>query len=124
MEWFFETVRRDEKAKHARQCPNILEAACIEFGIVHKFILPRIPEHNGKVERSHRIDQDKFYRTSKFYSLDVLRKQRKAWNNRYNETPRFTLKCKNPNEIEVKLKEQFLEIRSKQGPKSLTSIES
>lgn len=74
---FFEIVRRDKKAKHARQYPNVLEVACIEYGIIHKFIRPRIPEHNGEVERSHRIDQVKFYRTLKFYSLDDFKKTRK-----------------------------------------------
>lgn len=96
---------------------------CIEFGIIHKFIRPRTPEHNGKVERSHRIDQDKFYRTLRFYSLDDLRKQGKAWNQRYNNMPRFVLNCHTPNEIELELKKEFLKIRSEQGHKSLTSFE-
>lgn len=112
------------KAPHARPYPNILEQACIEFGIMHKFIRPRTPEHNGKVERSHRIDQDKFYRNLKFYSLDDLRNQGKSWNKKYNNTPRFILKCRTPNEIELELKEKFLTIRNEQGHKSLTSIES
>lgn len=38
----------------------------------------------------------------------ILKKQGKDWNKRYNEIPRFILKCKTPNEIEVKLKENFL----------------
>ena len=95
-----------------------------EYGIVHKYISPRTPEHNGKVERSHRIDQDKFYRTLKFYSLDDLRKQGKVWNKKYNNMPRFILKCKTPNEIEIELKDEFVKTRNKQGLKSLTSIES
>lgn len=121
---FSETVKRDKKAPHARKYPNILEATCIEHGIIHKFIRPRTPEHNGKVERSHRIDQDKFYRTLKFYSLDDLRKQGKAWNKRYNNMPRFILKCKTPNEIEIELKNDLIKIRGEQGLKSLTSFES
>ena len=121
---FSEAVKRNVKAPHARPYPNILEQACIEFGIMHKFIRPRTPEHNGKVERSHRIDQDKFYRNLKFYSLDDLRNQGKSWNKKYNNTPRFILKCRTPNEIELELKEKFLTIRNEQGHKSLTSIES
>ena len=53
---FSETVKRDKKAPNARKYPNILETICIEYGIIHKFIRPRTPEHNSKVERSHRID--------------------------------------------------------------------
>lgn len=121
---FSDCSRRDPKAKTARQYDNILERVCIDFGIIHKFIRPRTPEHNGKVERSHRIDQDKFYRTLRFYSLDDLRYQGKLWNKRYNEMPRFILKCKSPNEIDVDLKPTFLKIREEQGLKSLTSFES
>ena len=121
---FSETIKRDKSSPHARKYPNILEALCIEYGIVHKYIRPRTPEHNGKVERSHRIDQDKFYRTLKFYSLDDLRKQGKVWNKKYNNMPRFILKCKTPNEIEIELKDEFVKIRNEQGLKSLTSIES
>lgn len=121
---FSEAVKRNEKAPNARKYPNILEATCVEFGIIHKFIRPRTPEHNGKVERSHRIDQNKFYRNLKFYSLEDLRIQGKSWNKRYNNMPKFILNCKTPNEIEVELQEEFLRIRSKQGQKSPTSFES
>jgi len=76
------------------------------FKINHHRIRPRTPQHNGKVERSHRVDQDKFYKYVKFYSLDDLRKQGAAWNKRYNNLPKYILNCKTPNEIELaKLKE-------------------
>ena len=32
-----------------------------ELNIKHKLIKPYIPRHNGKVERSHKKDQDRFY---------------------------------------------------------------
>lgn len=121
---FSDSVRHDDKAPTGRKYPNILESTCIEFGIIHKFIRPRTPEHNGKVERSHRIDQDKFYRTLRFYSLDDLRKQGKVWNKKYNNMPKFVLKCKTPNEVELELIDEFHRIREEQGQKSLTSIES
>lgn len=121
---FSETSKRKDNAPTSRKYPNILERVCIKYGIIHKFIRPRTPEHNGKVERSHRIDQDKFYRTLRFYSLDDLRIQGKAYNKRYNNTPRFVLKCKTPNEIELDLIDEFHRIREEQGHKSLTSIES
>jgi hypothetical protein len=31
-------------------------------GIAHRYIKPRTPRLNGKVERSHRIDAEEFYR--------------------------------------------------------------
>lgn len=121
---FTDQARKKDKGKNLRNYPNLLESFCSEYGIIHKLIRPRTPEHNGKVERSHRIDQDKFYRTLRFYSLDDLKIQGKAWNKKYNNMPRFTLKCKTPNEIELELKEEFLRIRASKDQKSPTSIES
>ena len=37
--------------------------------IKHYKIRPRTPEHNGKVERSHRNDNERFYSYLKFYSI-------------------------------------------------------
>ena len=121
---FTDAARKKEKGVSLRNYPNLLETFCVDYSIIHKLIRPRTPEHNGKVERSHRIDQDKFYRTLRFYSLDDLRYQGKVWNKKYNNMPRFILKCKTPNEIELELKEEFLRIRSSRDEKSLTSIES
>ena len=35
--------------------------------IKHKIIKPRTPRQNGKEERSHRTDNERFYRFLKFY---------------------------------------------------------
>ena len=37
-----------------------LDVLCKELDIYHKLIKPRTPRHNGKVERSHRNDQQRF----------------------------------------------------------------
>lgn len=79
---------------------SYLDAFLARNGIIHHLIRPRTPEHNGKVERSHRIDQEKFYRNLKFYSLDDLKEQGKTWMNKYNNMPRFVLNFKSPNEVE------------------------
>ena len=50
-----------------------------EIGIKHHKIRPRTPEYNGKVERSHRNDNERFYSYLKFYSLEDLRKQGAAY---------------------------------------------
>ena len=50
-----------------------LEKLLKELGIKHHKIQPRTPEHNGKVERSHRNDNERFYSYLKFYSLEDLR---------------------------------------------------
>jgi len=88
-------------AKYAKAGPCLLDAFCSANGITHKLIRPRTPEHNGKVERSHRIDQEKFYRTLSFYSLSDLREQGKRWNARYNATPRIVLGLRSPDQAEL-----------------------
>ena len=45
------------------------ELTVARLGILHKLIRPYTPRHNGKVERSHREDQKRFYDTHRFFSL-------------------------------------------------------
>ncbi len=73
---------------------HLLDTFCKSNGIVHKLIKPRTPRHNGKVERSHRTDNERFYRYLKFYSLDDLQKQMSAYLERWNNIPISTLKSK------------------------------
>ena len=54
------------------------------LNIQHKLIKPRTPRHNGKVERSHRNNQQRFYSYLKFYSYDDLLKQMKSYLKRSN----------------------------------------
>jgi len=54
---------------------TLFEKTLAELEISHKLIRPYTPRHNGKVERSHREDQKRFYNTHKFFSLDDLNKQ-------------------------------------------------
>lgn len=59
---------------------------CDELGIRHKLIKPRTPQLNGKVERSHRIDNDRFYSRFRFgreAALDHALKN--VWMPEYNE---------------------------------------
>ena len=58
-----------------------------EMGIKHHKIQPRTPQHNGKVERSHRNDNERFYSYLKFYSIDDLREQGKRYLKRSNNIP-------------------------------------
>lgn len=80
------------------QGPHAFETECARLGIAHKRIKPRTPEHNGKVERSHRTDQQKFYNRMSFYSLEDLKRQGAAWMKRYNDMPKAVLGYRLPNE--------------------------
>jgi transposase InsO family protein len=80
-----------------------MDILCSELDIEHKLIRPRTPRHNGKVERSHRIDQERFYNHLKFYSYDDLKTQMKRYLYRYNNTPKPILAWRSPLEQRAKL---------------------
>ena len=62
----------------------------------HKLIRPRTPRHNGKVERSHRTDNERFYRHLKFYSYEDLKYQMKQYLKKTNNIPMATLNYLTP----------------------------
>ena len=67
--------------------------------ISHKLIKPRTPRHNGKVERSHRNDQQRFYSHLSFYSYNDLLIQMKAYLKRSNNIPMQSLNWLSPLEM-------------------------
>lgn len=69
------------------------------LGIRHKLIKPYTPRHNGKVERSHRKDSNRFYSKHTFYSVDDFNKQLKKYNKEYNDYPTLTFKMLSPNQF-------------------------
>ena len=70
-----------------------------EKGIRHKLIKPYTPRHNGKVERSHRKDNEYFYATHSFYSFDDFEKQLAVHSRKYNNFPMRPLNWKSPREV-------------------------
>ena len=76
--------------------PTMFENKLKQHGIHHKLIRPYTPRHNGKVERSHRKDNEYFYATHKFYSFDDFVKQLKVYNYNYNVFPMRPLNWKSP----------------------------
>ena len=75
-----------------------------ELGIEHKCIKPHTPKQNGRVERSHRNDNERFYSYLKFYSLEDLRKQGAAYLKRSNRIPMAVLGYLTPKEKREELK--------------------
>ena len=49
--------------------PTLFEKTLEQLNIRHKLIKPYTPRHNGKVERSHRKDNEEFYATHRFFSF-------------------------------------------------------
>ena len=53
-------------------------------GIRHVYIKPRSPQLNGKVERSHRSDQEEFYQLLNYVDDQDLNKKLDVWEKFYN----------------------------------------
>ena len=73
-----------------------LDKLCLELDINHHRIRPRTPRHNGKVERSHRNDNERFYNYLTFNSLEELRLNGKKYLERSNKIPMAILGYKTP----------------------------
>ena len=69
---------------------------CNRNHIYHHVLRPRTPWHNGKVERSHRNDQERFYNYLRFYSFADLQEQMKRYLRRANNIPMAVLGWKSP----------------------------
>lgn len=79
--------------------PSLLDIWCKENNCIHKLIKPKTPRHNGKVERSHRKDNEWFYATHKFYSFEDYSKQLKRWQYEYNNIPTSALDWNTPQNV-------------------------
>lgn len=69
-----------------------LDVYCASHGIEHRLIPPGEKELNGKVERSHRTDDEEFFRTFKkrVKSIEEMRLKGKKWMNFYNKHRRHS----------------------------------
>lgn len=80
-----------------------MDVLCNQLKITHQLIRPRTPRHNGKVERSHRNDQERFYNHLSFYSYNDLLIQTKRYLKRSNNIPMQVLGWKTPLEKRFEL---------------------
>jgi transposase len=76
-----------------------LDLLCQELNIIHYLIDPGKPAQNGKVERSHRSDQEIFYDRHNFKNVNDLKKKIRIWNKYYNDLEHCGLNGKTPNEM-------------------------
>ena len=75
------------------------EIALMEVGILYHRIRIATPRHNGKVERQHRIDQERFYSKLRMYSLEDGRKQLAVYQRKSNGYIKLCLGLRSPNEV-------------------------
>ena len=102
----FEFTNRFSNSK--RDIPTRFELSAAKLGIRHKLIRPYTPRHNGKVERSHREDQKRFYHSHCFYSLADFGGQLAAHQSRSNNFPMRPLHWLSPREALNAFSVQYL----------------
>ncbi len=71
---------------------HALDILLNKLKIKHQLIRAYTPRQNGKVERSHRSDQESFYDYLKFKTLAELKNKMMKWNIRYNNRPHSSLR--------------------------------
>ncbi len=79
--------------------PTLFELELKKLGIHHKLIRPYTPRHNGKVERSHRKDNEEFYASHRFYSFDDFKAQLAVRERAYNNFPMRPLSWRSPKQV-------------------------
>ena len=102
-----ETVQTDNGSEFTNvvktERKHTFDIACEKLAVHHQKIRPRTPRHNGKVERSHRNDQERFYNHMAFYSYEDLKIQMRRYLNRSNNIPMQVLGWKSPLEKRLEL---------------------
>jgi transposase InsO family protein len=92
-EWTTALLAKDRHKK------TLFEEALEDMDIIYHRIRVATPRHNGKVERQHRIDEQRFYKKMRMYSLEDGRAQLKKYNLKSNNIPKTCLNFRTPNEI-------------------------
>lgn len=90
----FEFTKRFSRTKEGDK--TLFEEQLLAYGIEYQRIRPYTPRHNGKVERSHRRDNEVFYSLNKFSSFEEFESKLAAWNAFTNELPMRPLNYKSP----------------------------
>ena len=84
-----------KKATHK----TLFEEYLDECGIKYHRIQVATPRHNGKVERQHRLDEQRFYSKMRMFSLEDGRKQLAKYNRISNNISKSCLKYRSPNVV-------------------------
>jgi transposase InsO family protein len=81
---------RKIQVDNGTEFPLLFALSCQELGVRVRYIRPRRPEQNGKVERSHRIDEEEFWARYAGQDFDLASDALSAWEYRYNNE-RFSM---------------------------------
>ena len=83
------------KSKHK----TLFEEALAEMDVIYHRIQIATPRHNGKVERQHRKDEQRFYRKLRMYNLEDGRRQLKAYQEKAKHYPVIPLGFLSPVQV-------------------------
>ena len=78
---------------------TLFEQALLDFGIEYQRIRIATPRHNGKVERQHRIDTERFYSHLRMFNLQDGRNQLTLYQRLSNTIWKQCLGMKSPNQM-------------------------
>jgi transposase InsO family protein len=81
---------RKLQCDNGQEFPFAFALAVQALGIRHRYIKPRRPQQNGKVERSHRIDQEEFWGRQRFDGFEAAAAGLRLWETHYNHE-RFSM---------------------------------
>lgn len=85
------------KSKNNKE--TMFEKALKKLEIKYHRIRVATPQHNGKVERQNRQDEERFYSKMKMYSLEDGRKQLAVYQKKSNNYIKTCLNMRSPNQI-------------------------
>ena len=78
---------------------TLFEQALLDMGIEYKRIRIATPRHNGKVERRHRTDEQRFYKQMKMFSLTDGRRQLASYQRQSNNHIMTCLDFRSPEQL-------------------------
>lgn len=107
-------IQTDNGAEFTKVTPGAtgltsFEQVLFDKGITYLKTRPYSPWQNGIVERSHRIDGERFYHRQKFRSLEELIRKNQRYQNRYNNIAKQKHHFQSPNQV---MKAYFQQLHS------------
>lgn len=85
-------------AKNSKK-KTLFEKTLSEMDIEHQRIRIATPRHNGKVERQHRIDSERFYNNMRMYNIEDGRRQLALYQKKSNNYIKTCLNLRTPNQV-------------------------
>ena len=79
--------------------PTRFEETLAELGIAYRRIRVGTPKHNGRVERQHGLDMDRFYIRQRFTSLEDAQRKIADYNLWSNTRIKVCLNFRSPNQV-------------------------